>query len=125
MNNILELKNVTKKYPGVIALKNASLAIREGEVHASFSSVEGYALHVTVFYGHIHRVGELGGKSGGAKKYSGYDTQKTLHCYAVAASSFLSMLNITTPLMTQRAISTHQLTHRGTLFQSIEGMELR
>ena len=34
MNNILELKNVTKKYPGVIALKNASLAIREGEVHA-------------------------------------------------------------------------------------------
>jgi len=34
MNNILELKNVTKRYPGVVALKNASLQIREGEVHA-------------------------------------------------------------------------------------------
>lgn len=31
---ILELKNVTKRYPGVIALDDVSLSIKEGEVHA-------------------------------------------------------------------------------------------
>ena len=45
--------------------------------------------------------------------------------YAVAASSFLRKENITTPEMTQRAMRTVQLTQSGTLFQSIEGMELR
>lgn len=34
MGNILEIKNVTKKYPGVLALDNVSITIREGEVHA-------------------------------------------------------------------------------------------
>lgn len=34
MENILEIKNVTKRYPGVIALNNISIAIRQGEVHA-------------------------------------------------------------------------------------------
>lgn len=34
MGNILEIKNVTKQYPGVIALNNVSFSIREGEVHA-------------------------------------------------------------------------------------------
>lgn len=33
-NNILELKNITKHYPGVVALDNVSLAIQEGEIHA-------------------------------------------------------------------------------------------
>lgn len=31
---ILELRNITKKYPGVLALNNVSLAFRQGEVHA-------------------------------------------------------------------------------------------
>ena len=34
MGNILEIKNVTKRYPGVVALNNISISIREGEVHA-------------------------------------------------------------------------------------------
>ncbi len=34
MNNLLVLKNITKTYPGVIALNEASLEVREGEVHA-------------------------------------------------------------------------------------------
>ncbi|AZO94963.1 sugar ABC transporter ATP-binding protein [Halocella sp. SP3-1] len=33
-NTILQLKNITKKYPGVVALDNVSLDIKEGEVHA-------------------------------------------------------------------------------------------
>ncbi|MFW5988537.1 MAG: sugar ABC transporter ATP-binding protein, partial [bacterium] len=33
-NIILELKNITKKYPGVTALDNVSLDIKKGEVHA-------------------------------------------------------------------------------------------
>ena len=32
--NILEFKNITKKYAGVVALDNVSLAFRAGEVHA-------------------------------------------------------------------------------------------
>ena len=34
MEYILEMKNITKTFPGVIALKNANLQIRAGEVHA-------------------------------------------------------------------------------------------
>lgn len=34
MGNILEIRNITKTYPGVIALNNASFAVEEGEVHA-------------------------------------------------------------------------------------------
>ena len=32
--NILELKNISKTFPGVIALKNVDLEVRSGEVHA-------------------------------------------------------------------------------------------
>ncbi|ADK82131.1 sugar ABC transporter ATP-binding protein [Sediminispirochaeta smaragdinae] len=32
-NNIIEMKNVTKVFPGVIALKDMSLEIEEGEIH--------------------------------------------------------------------------------------------
>ena len=31
---LLELHNITKRYPGVIALNNVSISFREGEVHA-------------------------------------------------------------------------------------------
>lgn len=34
MDNILEIKNVTKRYPGVIALDDISFSVKEGEVHA-------------------------------------------------------------------------------------------
>ena len=34
MDHILEIKNVTKRYPGVVALDNVSLSVRRGEVHA-------------------------------------------------------------------------------------------
>lgn len=34
MGNILEIQNVTKRYPGVLALNNVSIEIREGEIHA-------------------------------------------------------------------------------------------
>lgn len=32
--NILELRNISKTFPGVVALKNINIAIRRGEVHA-------------------------------------------------------------------------------------------
>ena len=31
--NIVELKNVTKRFPGVVALNNMQLTIRPGEIH--------------------------------------------------------------------------------------------
>ena len=34
VDNILELKNISKFYPGVVALNNVSLTVRRGEVHA-------------------------------------------------------------------------------------------
>ena len=52
-------------------------------------------------------------------------TRRFIVYSAVAASSFLRKENITTPEMMQRAIRTLQLTHSGTLSQSIDGMELR
>lgn len=33
-DNILEIKNLTKTYPGVVALNNVNIGIRRGEVHA-------------------------------------------------------------------------------------------
>ena len=33
-NSILEMKNITKKFPGVIALDDVSFRVNEGEVHA-------------------------------------------------------------------------------------------
>ena len=33
-DNILELRNISKYYPGVTALNNVSLKIRKGEIHA-------------------------------------------------------------------------------------------
>jgi ABC-type sugar transport system ATPase subunit len=32
--NFLELKNITKAFPGVLALDNVSFSVRKGEVHA-------------------------------------------------------------------------------------------
>lgn len=34
MENILEFKQISKYYPGVIALNHVSLEIKKGEVHA-------------------------------------------------------------------------------------------
>ena len=34
MGNILEIHDLTKTYPGVIALDNVSINIKKGEVHA-------------------------------------------------------------------------------------------
>jgi ABC-type sugar transport system ATPase subunit len=34
LENIIEFKNITKKYPGVIALDEVSITIRKGEIHA-------------------------------------------------------------------------------------------
>lgn len=33
-NNILCLSHITKRYPGVTALEDVSMEIREGEIHA-------------------------------------------------------------------------------------------
>ena len=32
--NILELRHVSKTFPGVVALKNVDMMVRSGEVHA-------------------------------------------------------------------------------------------
>ena len=34
IDNILELKHISKLYPGVVALDDVSLSIRRGEIHA-------------------------------------------------------------------------------------------
>lgn len=34
IENVLEFRNITKKYPGVLALNNVSISFRKGEVHA-------------------------------------------------------------------------------------------
>jgi putative multiple sugar transport system ATP-binding protein len=34
MNNILEMRGITKTFPGVVALDNVNLAVRQGEIHA-------------------------------------------------------------------------------------------
>lgn len=34
MENILEIRGLTKTYPGVVALNNLSLSVRRGECHA-------------------------------------------------------------------------------------------
>src|SRR6478752_5279810 len=33
-NTILEMRNITKKFPGVKALENVNLKVRQGEIHA-------------------------------------------------------------------------------------------
>ena len=33
-NTILEMKNITKEFPGVKALDNVNLVVEEGEIHA-------------------------------------------------------------------------------------------
>jgi putative multiple sugar transport system ATP-binding protein len=33
-NNILEMRNITKTFPGVIALKDVSISVERGEIHA-------------------------------------------------------------------------------------------
>ncbi|MHA4801716.1 ATP-binding cassette domain-containing protein, partial [Enterococcus faecium] len=34
MSNILEMRGIEKSFPGVKALNNVNLAVREGEIHA-------------------------------------------------------------------------------------------
>jgi putative multiple sugar transport system ATP-binding protein len=34
MNNILEMRSITKTFPGVVALDNVNLAVRQGDIHA-------------------------------------------------------------------------------------------
>src|SRR5258707_15809494 len=34
MNPILEMRGITKTFPGVIALRDVNLSVREGEIHA-------------------------------------------------------------------------------------------
>jgi len=34
MNNILEMRGITKTFPGVVALDNVNLAVRQGDIHA-------------------------------------------------------------------------------------------
>ena len=34
MDTILEMKGITKRFPGVVALKDVNLAVRQGEIHA-------------------------------------------------------------------------------------------
>ena len=33
-NTILEMRNITKTFPGVKALENVNLKVKEGEIHA-------------------------------------------------------------------------------------------
>ena len=34
MPTILEMKGITKKFPGVVALRDVNLVVEEGEIHA-------------------------------------------------------------------------------------------
>ena len=34
MENVLELKNITKRYPGVLALDDVSAVFRQGQINA-------------------------------------------------------------------------------------------
>ena len=34
MNNILEMRGITKTFPGVKALDNVNLSVRQGDIHA-------------------------------------------------------------------------------------------
>ena len=34
VNSILQMKNITKKFPGVVALDNVTFSVQEGEIHA-------------------------------------------------------------------------------------------
>ena len=34
MNAILEMRGITKRFPGVVALRDVNLVVKEGEIHA-------------------------------------------------------------------------------------------
>ena len=67
VENILSVRNITKTYPGVIALQNISMDFKKGEIHALVGEngagkstlIKVIAGAVSVDKGHVYFEGEL------------------------------------------------------------------
>ena len=56
MKPIVEFKNITKSYPGVIANKNISFSIKPNSVHAILGeNGAGKSTLVKILYGHVNQ----------------------------------------------------------------------
>lgn len=76
---VLEMKNVTKRFPGVIALKEVSIAVEKGEVMAIAAKTapgKSTLMKVSPAAIHIRNTRAKFGLTGSAKNFPAFQTLK-------------------------------------------------